>query len=262
MVSESRRDGVLREGHPPTDPRSQAGRRGNLGGPDTGDIAREVHRAGVTVTGYVDDIRPHVAPAACFVVPLRVGGGTRLKILDAWALGKAVISTSVGCEGLATEAGVNIVIADDPEAFCKALLMSRRTPSFGCDWKRRAAEPLFSTMIGRFWVGQCSGRTKGCSTPGPLPQCDPNLKIWTDDLMVVETVPAAVSCPVAGTVHQTSTSIPDLIVERDVVHEELRHFGEAGVGPAQDVAVLQEALSESPERSRSPRRSSTGPTLR
>src|SRR5690606_31191569 len=53
----------------------------------------------VDLTGYVDDVRPYLRDAACFVVPLRVGGGTRLKILDAWAMGKAVVSTSVGCEG-------------------------------------------------------------------------------------------------------------------------------------------------------------------
>ena len=55
--------------------------------------------------------------AACFVVPLRVGGGTRLKILDAWAMGKAVVSTSVGCEGLAAVDGVNILIRDSADEF-------------------------------------------------------------------------------------------------------------------------------------------------
>src|SRR5690606_12508914 len=49
-------------------------------------------RYGIRVTGYVEDIRPYVAGAACYIVPIRVGGGTRLKILDAWAMGKAVVS--------------------------------------------------------------------------------------------------------------------------------------------------------------------------
>lgn len=78
-------------------------------------------RHGIRMTGYVDDIRPYVHDAACYVVPLRVGGGTRLKILDAWAMGKAVVSTSVGCEGLAAEHGGNILIADDPRAFADAV---------------------------------------------------------------------------------------------------------------------------------------------
>lgn len=76
---------------------------------------------GVRLTGYVDDIRPHVNRAACYVVPLRVGGGTRLKILDAWAMGKAVVSTSVGCEGLDARDGENILIRDTPEAFAEAV---------------------------------------------------------------------------------------------------------------------------------------------
>jgi len=76
---------------------------------------------GIELTGYVADVRPYVRDAACFVVPLRVGGGTRLKILDAWAMGKAVVSTSVGCEGLAAEDGRNILIRDDPAEFARAV---------------------------------------------------------------------------------------------------------------------------------------------
>jgi len=76
---------------------------------------------GITMTGYVDDIRPYVANAKCFIVPLRVGGGTRLKILDAWALGKALVSTSAGCEGLIQHPGSNLLIADSPEAFAEAV---------------------------------------------------------------------------------------------------------------------------------------------
>lgn len=76
---------------------------------------------GVSLTGYVDDIRPIVQRAACFVVPLRVGGGTRLKILDAWAMGKAVVSTSIGCEGLDAIDGLNILVRDNPVSFAEAV---------------------------------------------------------------------------------------------------------------------------------------------
>jgi glycosyltransferase involved in cell wall biosynthesis len=69
----------------------------------------------------VDDVRPFVRSAACYVVPLRVGGGTRLKVVDAWAMGKAVVTTSQGCEGLAAEHDVNSLIADTPEAFAAAI---------------------------------------------------------------------------------------------------------------------------------------------
>jgi polysaccharide biosynthesis protein PslH len=77
---------------------------------------------GMELTGRVPDIRPFVAAAACYVVPIRVGGGTRVKILDAWAMGKAVVSTSIGCEGLDAVDGENILIRDDPGEFAAAVL--------------------------------------------------------------------------------------------------------------------------------------------
>jgi glycosyltransferase involved in cell wall biosynthesis len=78
--------------------------------------------SGVSCTGYVDDIRDYLERALCFVVPLRIGGGTRLKILDAWSMGKAVVSTSIGCEGLDAVDGENILIRDDPEGFAEAVV--------------------------------------------------------------------------------------------------------------------------------------------
>ena len=71
----------------------------------------------VKATGFVADIRPYIDEAAVMVVPIRIGSGTRLKILDAMAMGKAIVSTSVGCEGLNVNDGKDIVIADDPENF-------------------------------------------------------------------------------------------------------------------------------------------------
>lgn len=75
---------------------------------------------GIELTGYVTDPRPFIRDAACYIVPLRVGGGTRLKILDAWAMGKAVVSTSIGCEGLDARDGENILIRDTPRGFADA----------------------------------------------------------------------------------------------------------------------------------------------
>jgi polysaccharide biosynthesis protein PslH len=85
------------------------------------DLARYRSTMGVNALGYVPDIRPVLRHAQCCVVPIRVGGGTRLKILDAWAMGKAVISTSIGCEGLATRDGENILIRDEPVDFAAAI---------------------------------------------------------------------------------------------------------------------------------------------
>jgi len=86
------------------------------------DQARYAVEPGVRPLGHVPDIRPAVAEARCCVVPIRIGGGTRLKILDAWAMGKAVVSTSIGCEGLDAVDGENILIRDAPDAFAGAVL--------------------------------------------------------------------------------------------------------------------------------------------
>jgi sugar transferase (PEP-CTERM/EpsH1 system associated) len=74
---------------------------------------------GIELTGTVDDIRPYLARGALFVVPLRVGSGTRLKILEAWAMGKPVLSTTLGAEGLPARDGDNIAIADEPAGFAE-----------------------------------------------------------------------------------------------------------------------------------------------
>jgi glycosyltransferase involved in cell wall biosynthesis len=84
--------------------------------------ARFESQPGTSALGYVSDIRPAFAEAQCSVVPLRVGGGTRLKILDAWSMGKAIVSTSIGCEGLETIDGVNILIRDEPSEFAAAVV--------------------------------------------------------------------------------------------------------------------------------------------
>jgi sugar transferase (PEP-CTERM/EpsH1 system associated) len=74
----------------------------------------------VSVTGYVNDIRPFVRESSVYVVPLRVGGGTRLKVLDAMAMGKALVSTSIGCEGIDVIPGRDLVVADSPASFAEA----------------------------------------------------------------------------------------------------------------------------------------------
>jgi glycosyltransferase involved in cell wall biosynthesis len=86
-----------------------------------GDLAGQYAGSGVRLPGFVPDIRPLVWGASCYVVPLRMGSGTRLKVLDAWAMGKAVVSTSVGCAGLAARDGENILIADSAPAFADAV---------------------------------------------------------------------------------------------------------------------------------------------
>jgi glycosyltransferase involved in cell wall biosynthesis len=86
--------------------------------------------AGIVVTGEVPDIRPMVHSSSVYVVPLRIGGGTRIKIFEAMAMGKAIVSTSVGAEGLPVRHNVNIILADDPQDFANQvarLLRDRET---------------------------------------------------------------------------------------------------------------------------------------
>jgi glycosyltransferase involved in cell wall biosynthesis len=84
--------------------------------------------ANVRVTGRVDDVRPYVDAASVYIVPLRIGGGTRLKIFEAMAMGKAVVSTTVGAEGLPVVDGTHVVIADQPQAFAGAVVALMRDP--------------------------------------------------------------------------------------------------------------------------------------
>ncbi|HWC74522.1 MAG TPA: glycosyltransferase family 4 protein [Gemmatimonadales bacterium] len=86
------------------------------------DHARYSAEPGVQVLGQIPDIRPALAEAGCCIVPMRIGGGTRLKILDAWSMGKAVVSTAIGCEGLEAVDGENIIIRDTPAGLAQAVV--------------------------------------------------------------------------------------------------------------------------------------------
>jgi glycosyltransferase involved in cell wall biosynthesis len=89
----------------------------------TGDAAnRAVPAPNVTYTGYVEDVRPLVASSWTSVAPIRVGGGTRVKILEAMALGTPVVATSKGAQGLDVRHGVHLLIADTPHAFAENVL--------------------------------------------------------------------------------------------------------------------------------------------
>jgi len=83
---------------------------------------KKLENENVIVTGRVEDVRPYVQSSAVFVVPIRVGGGMRLKILEAMAMGIPVVSTSIGCEGIAVENKKNILIADNAKAFAENII--------------------------------------------------------------------------------------------------------------------------------------------
>lgn len=83
---------------------------------------------GVTVTGSVPDVQPFLAKSAVAIAPLLIGSGTRLKILEALAMQKAVVSTSLGCEGLSLVPGKHLIVADQPEAFAQAVVELVKNP--------------------------------------------------------------------------------------------------------------------------------------
>ena len=91
-----------------------------LVGRDPAPSVRALAGPRVTVTGWVPDTRPYIAAAALFVAPLRVGGGTRLKLLEALAMARPIVSTSRGAEGL--DLGAAAMLADDADAFATAVL--------------------------------------------------------------------------------------------------------------------------------------------
>ena len=93
-----------------------------IGRAPTPAVRRLANERGVHVTGSVEDVRPHMAEGSVYVVPLRIGGGTRLKIFEAMAMGKAVVSTTVGAEGLPVTPGQHIVIADQPHEFAEQVV--------------------------------------------------------------------------------------------------------------------------------------------
>jgi glycosyltransferase involved in cell wall biosynthesis len=97
---------------------------------------------GVEVTGRVDDVRPHVGRGAVYVVPLRIGGGTRLKIFEAMSMAKAVVSTTVGAEGLPVTSGRDVTIADEPVRFAQAVVHMIRDDS-----ARRAIEAAARRLV-------------------------------------------------------------------------------------------------------------------
>jgi polysaccharide biosynthesis protein PslH len=93
-----------------------------VGSKPPSEVRRLEELPGITVTGTVPDVRPYFAKAEVAIAPLLIGGGTRLKILEALSMQKAVVSTSLGCEGLAVVPGEHLVVADRPEEFAQAVV--------------------------------------------------------------------------------------------------------------------------------------------
>jgi len=148
------RDGVewfLREVFPRILARRPSTRFELVGKADGFEVPENV-RANVDLAGFVDDLRPHVHDASVYVVPLRAGSGTRLKVLEAMALGKAIVTTNVGSEGIALQHDRSALFADDAESFAEAVLAllasPTRTTELGIEARRLAEEEYGWEAIG------------------------------------------------------------------------------------------------------------------
>jgi glycosyltransferase involved in cell wall biosynthesis len=100
----------------------------------------------IQVTGTVPDVRPYLWGSKVSIVPLRIGGGTRLKIYEAMAARTAVVSTTIGAEGLAVESPINIRLADEPETFASACLNLLD----GKEERARVADAAYDLVLSRF----------------------------------------------------------------------------------------------------------------
>jgi polysaccharide biosynthesis protein PslH len=100
-------------------------------GGDPPDEVTRLATANVVVTGEVPDVRPYVRNAAVVVVPLRMGGGTRLKVLEGLSMKRPMVSTSVGCEGIDVKHEEHLLIADESATFAQAVLRLLDEPTLG-----------------------------------------------------------------------------------------------------------------------------------
>lgn len=116
----------------------------------------DLARPGVEVVGFVDDLRPHLASAAAIVVPLRLGGGTRLKIVEGMAMQKPIVSTTLGAEGIDAVPGRDILIADQPAAFAAGIVQLLENPGLA----GRLATSARALAVERYsWRGAAAALT-------------------------------------------------------------------------------------------------------
>src|SRR6478736_3999944 len=128
-------------------------------------------RRDLAATGARDPLhrRPYFASAACVVAPLRAGGGTRLKILDAWAMERPVVSTWIGAEGLLARDGENILLRDDAEGFAAAVAEVVADPSIGSRLGRAARRTVETVYAWEVIGGPMIEAYRGVLAPTEAP---------------------------------------------------------------------------------------------
>lgn len=129
----------------------------------------------IEVTGAVPDMAPYFRSAAAVVVPLLSGGGTRIKVLEALAAGKPVVSTAIGAEGLELEPGRHVLIADDPDSFAAAasrLLTDRElSAGLGAAGRARVLERYGWGALGERFAAVVAATASGAPNRGPDVTC-------------------------------------------------------------------------------------------
>ena len=143
----------LREVHPHVSPHLQNAQVVLAGPRPPHDVQGAAERGGIRVLGYVEHTEPVYRSAAIFMVPLRIGGGVRLKILHALARGLAVVSTTAGCEGLDLVPDQHLLVADDPHEFAAAIVRMLRDPEL----RRRLGMQGRLYVLDRFSAGRRNG---------------------------------------------------------------------------------------------------------
>ena len=139
----------------------------------------------IRVTGRVEDVRPFMEKAAIYVVPMRIGGGTRLKIYEAMAMEKPVVSTTVGAEGLPVRAGEELLIADTPESFAESVVRVLRDEELGHRLSERAAETVRTKFswkkVAAIFAAACERAMQTTDVSGQLPVVSCPSSVATDN---------------------------------------------------------------------------------
>jgi len=129
-------------------------------------------RNDITVTGTVPDVRPYLEAASVVVVPLRIGGGTRIKIYEAMGMERAVVSTTIGAEGLDVVDGEHILLADDPQPFADAVINLLRTPDRADRIGRQAASHVRAhfgwAAVAEQFADRCVAAASRRDRPSPV----------------------------------------------------------------------------------------------
>lgn len=150
------------------------------------ELARLAEDPAIVVTGYQEDLRPHLVRSALYIVPLRLGVGIRGKILEAWAMERPVIATRLACSGLPVEHGENIWIADSDQEFASGIVRLLEDPAlrqrlarkgrhaaesaFGWDAAARGVEKVYCDVTGET-RGVEEQTSRSTRTPGSKASC-------------------------------------------------------------------------------------------